>query len=211
MSTSTSLVPYSAKQKAPRVSSIDTNNDIVSPLDYSFFRISNIENVKEEEPRESPRKVKVPEPEGNKSSSRCLRLNNNALTELGALMDIVMTKFENPCQLAWIDLSFNELSNIHPVVTEFENLQILYLHGNLIKDLKEIEKLNVMKSLRKLTLHGNPVENIKGYRLAVLTILPHLDNLDFSRVTKADRKTANTWASMNSGAKHKKKPKEEED
>jgi hypothetical protein len=35
--------------------------------------------------------------------------------------------------------------------------------------------------------------------------------LDFSRVTKADRKTANTWASMNSGAKHKKKPKEEED
>jgi hypothetical protein len=28
----------SAKQKAPRVSSIDTNNDIVSPLDYSFFR-----------------------------------------------------------------------------------------------------------------------------------------------------------------------------
>jgi Leucine-rich repeat (LRR) protein len=47
------------------------------------------------------------------------------------------------------------------VVTEFENLQILYLHGNLIKDLKEIEKLNVMKSLRKLTLHGNPVENIK--------------------------------------------------
>jgi hypothetical protein len=39
-----SLVPYSAKQKAPRVSSIDTNNDIVSPLDYSFFRISNIES-----------------------------------------------------------------------------------------------------------------------------------------------------------------------
>jgi len=39
-----SLVPYSAKQKTPRVSSIDTNNDIVSPLDYSFFRISNIES-----------------------------------------------------------------------------------------------------------------------------------------------------------------------
>ena len=72
-------------------------------------------DVKEEEPRESPRKGKVPDPEGSKSSSRCLRLNNNALIELGALMEIAKTKFENPSQLAWIDLSFNELSNIHPV------------------------------------------------------------------------------------------------
>lgn len=47
------------------------------------------------------------------------------------------------------------------VITEFENLQILYLHGNMIKDMKEIEKLSVMKSLRKLTFHGNPVENSK--------------------------------------------------
>ncbi|CAC5361010.1 Leucine-rich repeat-containing protein 51 [Mytilus coruscus] len=211
MSTSTSLVPYSARQKTTRVPTIDANNDIVPPLDFSFYRVSNVGDVKEEEPRESPRKGKQPEPEGGKSSSKCLRLNNNSLTEVGPLMELVVTKFENPSLLAWLDLSFNELTNIHPVITEFENLQILYLHGNMIKDLKEIEKLSVMKSLRKLTFHGNPVENSKGYRQNVLTMLPRLENLDFSRVTKADRMTANTWAHMNANAKHKKKKMAEDD
>lgn len=210
MSTTTSVVPYNPKPKTTAVPTINTNNDIVPPLDFSFYRISNVEHVKDEEPRESPRKGKNPEPEGGKSSSRCLRLNNNSLTELGALMEIVVTKFENPSQLAWLDLSFNELTNIHPVITEFENLQILYLHGNLIKDLKEVEKLNVMKNLRKLTLHGNPVENTKGYRQSILTLLPKLENLDFSRVTKADRKTANTWAVMNTAPKQKKKTADED-
>ena len=37
-----SLVPYNAKQKTTRVPTIDANNDIVPPLDFSFYRINNV-------------------------------------------------------------------------------------------------------------------------------------------------------------------------
>lgn len=38
-----SVVPYNAsKQKTTRVPAIDTNNDIVPPLDFSFYRVSNV-------------------------------------------------------------------------------------------------------------------------------------------------------------------------
>ena len=50
--------------------------------------------------------------------------------------------------------SFQELS-------EFVNLQILYLHGNQINDISQIDQLTPLRSLRKLTLHGNPIENVK--------------------------------------------------
>lgn len=46
-------------------------------------------------------------------------------------------------------------------LTEFTGLQILYLHGNQIQDPAQIDQLVTIKTLRKLTLHGNPVENVK--------------------------------------------------
>ena len=39
-----------------------------------------------------------------------------------------------------------------------ESLQILYLHGNQIKTLGEVDKLGNMPQLSKLSLHGNPIE-----------------------------------------------------
>jgi len=47
------------------------------------------------------------------------------------------------------------------VLCDFPNLQILYLHGNLIADINEVDKLRTVKSVKKLALHGNPIENIK--------------------------------------------------
>jgi hypothetical protein len=43
-------------------------------------------------------------------------------------------------------------------------LYVAYLHSNRIKDNSEIEKLGRIPALRKLTLHGNPVEEKKSYR-----------------------------------------------
>lgn len=48
--------------------------------------------------------------------------------------------------------------------------------------------LRTLLELYSLTLHGNPVEERKGYKNKVLTSLPHLKSLDFSNITAADRK-----------------------
>jgi Leucine-rich repeat (LRR) protein len=37
----------------------------------------------------------------------------------------------------------------------------LYLHSNNISNIQEVDKLASLKHLTKLTLHGNPIENIK--------------------------------------------------
>ena len=40
-------------------------------------------------------------------------------------------------------------------------MQILYLHANKIASIKEVDKLTQLTGLRKLTLHGNPIETEK--------------------------------------------------
>lgn len=163
-------------------------------------------------PRGKGKKAPPPEEEGAKSSGKCLKMNNNSITNLECLVDFAKTKFTNWESIAWIDLSQNELTSIGPELTEFVNLQILYLHGNQISDPNQIDQLQPLKNLRKLTLHGNPMENVKGYRYLVLAKLPQLQSLDFSCITKADKKTSNTWEKMNSwGQKKKKKVDDDED
>lgn len=76
-------------------------------------------DVKGEEPRPpvSPRgKGKQPEPEeGAKSSGRCLKLNNNNITNLENLIEFAQLKFTDWQSIAWIDLSHNELTKIGAV------------------------------------------------------------------------------------------------
>ena len=118
------------------------------------------------------------------------QVNNNCLSDISNLKLVAAELFEDPECIAWIDLSFNELVKVddvskaiklcalkHCIVNRsligcwclqvlltFPNLQILYLHGNQIGDLKEIEKLARLTELKKLSLHGNPLENEKVNR-----------------------------------------------
>ncbi|XP_046559342.1 leucine-rich repeat-containing protein 51-like [Haliotis rubra] len=205
----TSVVPYSPRQKkATTLAAIDTSNDSVPPLDFSFYKLASVQDVYDEEPRavtckkgeSSPRVSKE-----NKSKAQCLRLNNNQLSDIKLLLEVTESLFTNPGALGWIDLSFNDLTVIDPVLTEFENLEILYLHGNNIAKIQEVDKLQSLRSLRKLTLHGNPVEEFKGYKQYILSLMPWLLGLDFFRITKADLKTAETWNKMSNKGKPKKK------
>ena len=82
---------------------------------------------------------------------------------------------------------------------------ILYFHGNNIYPIYEVDKLVELKSLKSLTLHGNPVEVAPGYRSYVVTLLPQLQTLDFSGVTKSERAIALSWTRMNV-TKKKSKP-----
>ncbi|KAK1786091.1 hypothetical protein P4O66_017828, partial [Electrophorus voltai] len=98
-----------------------------------------------------------------KFSSRALRLNNNIITELTGLTDILSAVFVEPTCLAWLDLSFNDISHIHPVLTELVELRMLNLHGNSICNLSEVDKLRTLPLLHTITLHGNTIENKRGY------------------------------------------------
>ncbi|CAL1537980.1 unnamed protein product [Lymnaea stagnalis] len=207
--------------KAPRQSALPIQelkavkrvqlNEIIPPVDFSFLHITGIEECQNEEPRDtSPRKNQPTkkkhekEKSDEKSQSMCLRLNNNFLKNINNISSIAASLFDNPANISWIDLSFNLLENIDPALIQFENLKILYLHGNNIGDMKEVNKLTSLKKLMKLTLHGNDIENIKGYRFFVLATLPNLINFDFSRVTKGDRVTATTFKGFYNPDKPKK-------
>ncbi len=88
--------------------------------------------------------------------------------------------------LQWIDLSHNKIKNIHIDITKLKYLKILYLHANYIQKLEEVSLLAKCNSLINLTLHGNPIEHIKGYRLLVIELLPALEKLDFTLVSEKE-------------------------
>jgi len=48
------------------------------------------------------------------------------------------------------------------VLCQLPKLQILYYHGNAVSDFKEVDTLIRIKTLIKLTLHGNPVDQNIG-------------------------------------------------
>ncbi|XP_057172672.1 LOW QUALITY PROTEIN: transmembrane O-methyltransferase homolog [Ursus arctos] len=131
------------------------------PLDYSFRSIHVIQDLMSEEPRTGLRPLR--HSKSGKSLTQALWLNNNVLNDLRDFSHVVSLLLEHPENLAWIDLSFNDLTSIDPVLTTFFNLSVLYLHGNSIQRLGEVNKLAVLPRLRSLTLHGNPIEEEKGY------------------------------------------------
>ena len=59
-----------------------------------------------------------------------------------------------------------------------------------------VNKLAELQHLKKLTLHANPIEEVKNYRLHVFTQIPQLRMLDFINMTKVGRDKAQTWNSL---------------
>lgn len=53
---------------------------------------------------------------------------------------------------------------VFQVLCELCELRVLYLHGNNIFILSEVDRLSVLPHLHTITLHGNVIETIKGYR-----------------------------------------------
>lgn len=97
---------------------------------------------------------------------------------------------DNPSMLSWLDLSFNEITEIGEEFVQFSNLKIIYLHGNKMSNINNILKLRKLTKLRTLTLHGNPIELLSNYRSYIVILLPKLLNLDFSPIIMQERKKA---------------------
>lgn len=204
------------QQKQITVAAIDNRKVLDTPLDYSFSSLTLPSDLECEEPREHCGK-KVPKvvchetqedgtvTEVEKYKTKILKFNNNHIADPKTLHEVLPKIVMEPTAITWIDLSFNEMVKIDSIFCDFPNLQILYLHGNGINDINEVDKLGGAPNLRKLTLHGNPMDTTKNYRWYVLSQIPHLTSFDFSAITKADRSTANTWNKNNQATKKKKK------
>ncbi|XP_078078741.1 leucine-rich repeat-containing protein 51 isoform X3 [Mustelus asterias] len=157
-------------------------------VDYSFRNLETLSDCVKLTPRAGLRPNEYTEDKKVKSCS--LRLSHNRLCELSGLDQLIAALFVQPARLFWIDLAFNILTNIDAVLLQCPNLQILRLHANQINELFEVDKLVSLMHLRNLTLHGNPIEQTKGYRSYVVGAIPHLKSLDYSLITKQDRSTA---------------------
>ncbi|CAG5906478.1 unnamed protein product [Menidia menidia] len=96
--------------------------------------------------------------------SRSVRLNNNNITDLYGIPFILSSFLAQPSKLGWLDLSFNKITHIDVVLCELQELRVLYLHCNSIKDLIETDKLGQLRHLHTITMHGNAIEFAKDYR-----------------------------------------------
>ena len=143
----------------------------------------------EEKPKApaGPRRIEL-------AGSTSLRLNNNELTTLEELPASLGPVLLLPNRLQWLDLSFNQISHIEPIVAACPSLKLLYLHVNTISEPKQLDCLKGLPFLHTLTLHGNDVENVPNYRFKLAVNLPALKSLDFSALTIVEKDKARTWA-----------------
>jgi len=168
-------------------SSVSTNYG--PPLDYSFRNISSLEKLERHRPpRQSLRKQRR-SPSG-RYNSNVIRLANNNLVDTTGLYRMALDVVEFPEDIAWLDLSFNEITSISDDILEFPALKMIYLHGNKIRRFADIQKLQQLPNLYSLTLHGNPIENYPNYRSSIICMFPQLKSLDFAKVTEAEKDKA---------------------
>lgn len=129
----------------------------------------------------------------------CLLLNNNELREITGLYEILtgVLLHGDPSKLIWINLSFNYLTKIDDEILNFVNLKSLNLHGNYINEIEEVKKLGELGALQNLTLNGNPIEEVKGYRCYVLGLMYQryetLKKLDSIIITNKEFDNAIVW------------------
>ncbi|KAL0480159.1 TilB [Acrasis kona] len=89
-------------------------------------------------------------------------------------------------ELERLNLSLNiitKIENLEPL----ENLQYLNLLCNYITDLFSVENLKSNINLSELTLMGNPIAEIRGYRMFVIAALPSLKTLDGEKIKTNER------------------------
>jgi hypothetical protein len=133
-----------------------------------------------------------------------LCLDNNKIKDIINLDTLVTLK--------WLDLSFNRIhkiqglknlvnledlslySNKISIIEGLEyctSLQCLSLGSNRIDSLEQVAKLRQLRSLRMLTLAGNPIcKDSSEYKMTVLAYVNTLKYLDYALIDQAEFNTA---------------------
>ena len=85
-----------------------------------------------------------------------------------------------------LNLSENNITFIHKDITLIPNLKILDLSNNLISDLNKVKELQNIPKLIFLTLRGNKICLIRGYRQFIIELCPLLSHLDTAEVSEKE-------------------------
>lgn len=132
-----------------------------------------------------------------KKQTRILFLQNNELRSIKGMYMILQDVMWNHTNLIWIDLSYNYLESLEDEILNFKQLKVLYLHGNFLKNLEDCRKLQNLPQLQNLTLYGNPIEQVKGYRMWVLGMMyeksENLRRFDQVLITKREFDNVIVW------------------
>ncbi|KAL0478698.1 hypothetical protein AKO1_008275 [Acrasis kona] len=105
------------------------------------------------------------------------------------LQNNLIEKIENLYHLKdlrYLNLAINSITKIENLESN-EVLTKLDLTINYITDIFSVENLSCNHHLRELTLTGNPICNIKAYRLFVISVLPQLKILDGEEIKLQER------------------------
>ncbi|KIJ68633.1 hypothetical protein HYDPIDRAFT_147018 [Hydnomerulius pinastri MD-312] len=109
-------------------------------------------------------------------------LTDNSITTLG---NIPLLK-----RLRTLLLANNRIASISPSIhLSAPNLTTLVLTGNNVSELGDLEPLKELKSLKYISLLGNPVREKKWYREWLAWRIPSLRVLDFQRIRDKERQT----------------------
>ncbi|CAH8526398.1 unnamed protein product [Dicrocoelium dendriticum] len=135
---------------------------IYQPLDYSFMDIKDPPDILKSQPRiYRGLTLECPKNQDGKWLTRSFKATNNQLTELSEMPNILAELFGSFDWVTWLDLSCNKINAIPVSIQKLTRLKLFYLHGNQIKYFQDVQRLTKLKELKKLTLHGNPIENEK--------------------------------------------------
>ena len=85
-----------------------------------------------------------------------------------------------------LNLSENDITFVHKDITLMPNLKILDLGNNLITDLNKVTELQNIEKLMFLTLRGNKICMIRGYRQFIIELCPVLSQLDTAEVSEKE-------------------------
>ncbi|XP_069888543.1 leucine-rich repeat-containing protein 9 [Dipodomys merriami] len=99
------------------------------------------------------------------------------------------TAFAKPSALLALHLEENRIRELSKLQS-LEKLEKLFLAYNKIQDIAELEKLDVISSLRELTVYGNPICRKVLHRHVLIFRLPNLQMLDGIPITSEDRAKA---------------------
>ena len=97
-------------------------------------------------------------PKGAEVNATGVRLANNMLESLDGLADFLERVLDDPLELRWLDLSNNRLTTVDPVLLDYPKLSCLYLQGNKIAKLADVEALAAAPALSKITVQDNPCQ-----------------------------------------------------
>ncbi|XP_025062921.1 leucine-rich repeat-containing protein 9 [Alligator sinensis] len=115
-----------------------------------------------------------------------LQLLEELVLDHNRIKTILESSFAKQSSLCALHLEENrirELNNLQSLV----KLQKLFLGYNKIQELSELEKLEVIPSLKELSISGNPVSRKGFHRLLLVCRLPNLQVLDGTAVSTEER------------------------